>query len=80
MRADEIRLRIEELVAEEHAIQRREADQGPTDGDRRRLEVIRIALDELWDLQRRQRARAAAGLDPDVAELHDAARVEGYGV
>jgi hypothetical protein len=40
--------------------------------------VIRIALDELWDLQRRQRARMAAGLDPQDAELQDAARVEGY--
>jgi c-di-GMP-binding flagellar brake protein YcgR len=78
MKPDEVEQRIEELVKEEQAIQAREAERGPTDGDRQRLAVIRIALDELWDLQRRQRARAEAGLDPAVAELNDAARVEGY--
>jgi hypothetical protein len=78
MRPEDVEVRIEELVKEEQAIQAREAELGPTHGDRDRLAVIRIALDELWDLQRRQRARAEAGLDPTVAELHDAARVEGY--
>lgn len=78
MRPEDVELRIDELVREAQAIEEREAVVGPTDEDRERLHVIRIALDELWDLQRRQRARAEAGLDPGVAELQDAARVEGY--
>lgn len=79
MESEDVQGRIEELVREEHEIQARVAEQsGPTDTDRERLSVIKIALDELWDLQRRQRARADAGLDPRVAELNDAARVEGY--
>jgi Protein of unknown function (DUF2630) len=79
MTPEEVQIRIEELVGEEHAIQAKASIAGPTEADRERLSVIRIALDELWDLQRRQRARAEAGLDPSVAELNDAARVEGYG-
>lgn len=78
MRPEDVAQRIEELVTEEQEIQAREGEWGPTDRDRERLAVIRIALDELWDLQRRQRARLEAGLDPTVAELQDAARVEGY--
>lgn len=78
MKPEDVEQRIEELVREEQAIQTREGEFGPTESDRERLAVIRIALDELWDLQRRQRARAEAGLDPAVAELNDAARVEGY--
>jgi uncharacterized protein DUF2630 len=79
MTPEDVQGRIEELVREEHEIQAREAERfGPTDQDRERLSVIKIALDELWDLQRRQRARMEAGLDPNVAELNDAARVEGY--
>lgn len=78
MKPEDVEQRIEELVHEEQAIQMREGEFGPTERDRKRLAVIRIALDELWDLQRRQRARAEAGLDPAVAELNDAARVEGY--
>lgn len=78
MTSEDVQGRIEELVREEHEIQVREAEFGPSDQDRERLRVIKIALDELWDLQRRRRARAEAGLDPSVAELNDAARVEGY--
>lgn len=78
MTPDEVASRIEELVREEQALRTKEAEHGPTADDRERLRVVGIALDELWDLQRRQRARADSGLDPIVAELHDAARVEGY--
>ena len=79
MTVDEVAARIDELVKEEQAILRHEGEVGPTDADRERLLVIRIALDELWDLQRRMRARIQAGLDPESVELRDAARVEGYG-
>jgi hypothetical protein len=78
MRPADLQARIEELVHEEQQVLAREGDRGPSDEDRDRLRVIRIALDELWDLQRRQRARIEAGLDPEAAELNDAARVEGY--
>lgn len=78
MTPDEVASRIEELVREEQALRNKEGEEGPTAESRERLRVVGIALDELWDLQRRQRARADSGLDPSVAELHDAARVEGY--
>jgi Protein of unknown function (DUF2630) len=78
MTSEEVSLRIEELVHEEQLLLAREERLGPSDADRERLQVVKIALDELWDLQRRQRARSEAGLDPEAAELNDAARVEGY--
>jgi uncharacterized protein DUF2630 len=74
--------RIEALVAEEHALQRREAgdaaDQAALDADRQRLDAVSVELDRCWDLLRQRRARRDAGGDPDGATVRDADTVEHY--
>jgi hypothetical protein len=81
--ADETLLnRIEALVAEEHALQQREADDASDpaklDEDRRRLQQVSVELDRCWDLLRQRRARRRAGEDPDQAQVRDADTVEKY--
>jgi hypothetical protein len=74
--------RIESLVAEEHRLQHREADDAVDDAaladDRRRLDQVSVELDRCWDLLRQRRARRDAGQDPDGAEARDASTVENY--
>ena len=69
---------IEELVAEEHRLQK-EGEGGGMDPQRHeRLEAVRIELDRLWDLLRQRRSLEEFGLDPDGASERDADTVEGY--
>lgn len=76
--ADIIR-RIDELVDEEHALERAHGDgKSLTKEERTRLRDLEIQLDQLWDLLRQRRARRHAGLDPDDAETRDPSTVEGY--
>jgi hypothetical protein len=71
---------IDELVEEEHALERRHAEDGsPLSADERaRLRTLEEHLDQLWDLLRQRRARRDAGLDPDEATERDPSVVEGY--
>jgi hypothetical protein len=69
---------IESLVREEHELWDREARGESTDSDRRRLNDIKVQLDQYWDLLRQRRARERAGLDPDDASLRDEGTVERY--
>lgn len=69
---------IEGLVAEEHELWQREADGSATDADRRRLQDIRVSLDQCWDLLRQRRALRAAGRNPERAEVRRPEVVEGY--
>jgi hypothetical protein len=73
-----IHSRIEDLVAEEHELWQREAGGNATDDDRRRLENLKISLDQLWDLLRQRRALLAAGFDPDAAHERPPEVVERY--
>ena len=69
---------IEELVAEEHRLQK-EGEGGGLDPERHeRLEAVRIELDRLWDLLRQRRSLEEFGLNPDGASERDADTVEGY--
>ena len=70
--------RIEQLVAEEHELWQRESEGRASDDDRRRLDAIRVALDQSWDLLRQRRALRAAGLDADAARARGADVVEDY--
>jgi uncharacterized protein DUF2630 len=70
--------RIQSLAAEEHELRERESDGLLPEADRLRLSEIEVELDRCWDLLRQRRARAAAGLDPDDAQVRDADTVEGY--
>ena len=69
---------IEQLVAEEHELWQRESAGEASEADRRRLEEIRISLDQCWDLLRQRRARRDAGRDPDTAVARPTDVVERY--
>ena len=69
---------IEQLVAEEHELWEREAAGTATEGDRRRLDELKVSLDQCWDLLRQRRARRDAGLNPDGAEARSEDVVERY--
>lgn len=78
MDEDRIHGRIEQLVAEEHELWQREAADGVTDDDRRRLDELKVLLDQCWDLLRQRRALHEAGLDEDAARVRDPEVVERY--
>jgi hypothetical protein len=65
---------IEQLVAEEHELWEREA----TEADRRRLEELKLSLDQCWDLLRQRRALREVGRDPDAAAARPVDVVEEY--
>jgi hypothetical protein len=69
---------IEQLVAEEHGLWEREAAGDATDADRRRLQELKVLLDQSWDLLRRRRALRDVGGDPDAAEVTQPEVVERY--
>ncbi len=69
---------INELADEEHELFQREASGGASDSDRARLADLGVQLDRCWDLLHQRRARRAAGMDPDEAEIRDERTVEGY--
>jgi hypothetical protein len=75
---ERIHTSIEELVAEEHELWDREAAGRATDDDRRRLEAIKVSLDQCWDLLRQRRARREAGADPEAADVRPPEVVERY--
>ena len=69
---------VERLVAEEHALWEREAAGEASEDERRRLEGLRVTLDQCWDLLRQRRALREAGLDPAAASVRDPGVVERY--
>jgi Protein of unknown function (DUF2630) len=69
---------IEQLVAEEHELWEREAAGTASDADRQRLDELKVALDQSWDLLRQRRALRDAGRDPDDADLRGPDVVERY--
>jgi hypothetical protein len=69
---------IEELVAEEHRLWELESGGHAREGDRERLEQIKLELDRYWDLLRRRRSSERAGGDPDQVGLRDEGTVENY--
>ena len=69
---------IEQLVAEEHELWEREAAGSATDSDRRRLQELKVSLDQAWDLLRRRRALRDVGGDPDATEVRQPEVVERY--
>jgi hypothetical protein len=69
---------IEELVAEEHRLWELESRGKATDSDRRRLDALKVSLDQCWDMLRQRRALREAGQDPDAAHLREPEVVERY--
>ena len=74
----EVIARIGELVAKEHGLEQRHLGEGLKPDEAAELRELEVALDQCWDLLRQRRARRAAGLDPDEAEVRPASTVEGY--
>ena len=74
----ELHHRINELVEEEHRLERSHAGRRITDEQRARLDALGVELDRTWDLLRRREARRRAGQDPDAEQERSAAVVEGY--
>lgn len=69
---------IEQLVAEEHELWERESAGATSDADKRRLEELKVSLDQCWDLLRQRRALREAGRDPDDAQVRSSEVVERY--
>jgi len=69
---------IEQLVEEEHELWERESNGTATENDRRRLQELRVSLDQCWDLLRQRRALRDAGRDPDTAAAREPEVVERY--
>jgi Protein of unknown function (DUF2630) len=69
---------INGLAREEHELFAKESRGQVTEADRDRLSRIQVTLDQCWDLLHQRRARRAAGLDPDEAQVRDEQTVEGY--
>jgi uncharacterized protein DUF2630 len=78
MNDDELHRRIDELVAEEHRLERAHVGQALSESEQQRLNDLGVQLDRYWDLLRQRDARRRAGLDPDVAQERSADVVEGY--
>jgi hypothetical protein len=78
MADDQIHNRIEELVAEEHDLYDRAAQGNLSESEHRRLDSIKLGLDQCWDLLRQRRALREAGRDPGAAKVRDPEVVERY--
>ena len=70
--------RINQLANEEHELFTKESRGEASEADQQRLKRLEVSLDQCWDLLHQRRARRAAGLDPDQADVRDEKTVEGY--
>jgi hypothetical protein len=75
---DQIHGHIEQLVSEEHQLWNRESSGQASDDDRRRLEAVKVSLDQCWDLLRQRRALREDGGNPDDAQVRNESVVENY--
>jgi hypothetical protein len=78
MNDNELHRRIDELVAEEHRLERAHVGNALSEAELQRLNELGVQLDRYWDLLRQRDARRRAGLDPDAAQERSADVVEGY--
>jgi uncharacterized protein YhaN len=69
---------IERLVTEEHELWKDESQGHASESDARRLEEVKVMLDQCWDLLRQRRALREAHLDPDGAHVRQPEVVERY--
>ncbi len=78
MKDNQIVDQIDDLVAQEHQLEREHAATGLSDADRDRMREIEVRLDQCWDLLRQRRARRNAGQDPGAAHVRSGEVVEHY--
>jgi len=74
----QIHQHIDELVTEEHKLERAHVGTGLSDPEKARMEELGVQLDRYWDLLRQRAARRNAGYDPDTAQERSGNVVEGY--
>jgi hypothetical protein len=74
----EIVARINQLVDEEHQLERTHGGKGLSPGESERLRDLEVQLDQCWDLLRQRRARREYGQNPDDASVRDPNTVERY--
>ena len=74
----EIVQQIDQLVDQEHDLERKHAAEGLAEAERNQLQDIEVRLDQCWDLLRQRRARRNAGQDPGEAHVRPAEVVERY--
>jgi hypothetical protein len=74
----ELHHRINDLVEEEHRLERSHVGRPLSAEERGRLDAIGVELDRLWDLLRQRDARRRAGLDPAEVQERSAEVVERY--
>ena len=60
---------IEQLVVEEHELWERKSAGKASESDWRRLQQVKVSLDQCCDLLRQRRAPRKAGSDPDEADV-----------
>jgi hypothetical protein len=75
---EQLRSRIEELVDEEHRLWKTESRGEATDDTRRRLEELKLTLDQCWDLLRQRRALEELDFDADAARVRPPQVIENY--
>ena len=78
MNDNEIVEQIDQLVDQEHDLERRHAADGLSEAEKNQLQEIEVRLDQCWDLLRQRRARRNAGQDPGEAQVRAAEVVERY--
>jgi hypothetical protein len=78
MNDNEILSRIQQLVDEEHTLLQLEAAGQLSDPQQTRMQGLQESLDQCWDLLRQRRARRAAGLNPEEAQVRPVETVEHY--
>jgi hypothetical protein len=69
---------INKLAEEEHALWKKESEEGVSGGERDRLKKLEETLDQCWDLLHQRRALREAGGDPRGARVRPVEEVEGY--
>ena len=70
---------INALSTEEERLYASASDgSGLTQGDRERLDAIKVELDRCYDLLHQRQAREAAGQNPDEAQARSADTIESY--
>jgi Protein of unknown function (DUF2630) len=74
----EIAQQIDQLVAEEHRLERDHGERELSEQERQRMSDIEVQLDRCWDLLRQRRARRHAGQDPSDAQVRSGDVVERY--
>ena len=74
----ELVARINQLVDEEHQLERTHVGKGLSPAESERLRALEVQLDQCWDLLRQRRARREYGQNPDDANVRDPNTVERY--